>query len=91
MNEDELELLREDKGIIRNRLKIYSARRNAKVFLEIQEEFKDFDSFLWSFVDYKQIVNHHSSLNLHPPMCRNYRRLAVKRITHLSDAAGSQC
>ncbi len=63
MTDDELELLRENKGIIRNRLKIYSARRNAKVFLEIQEEFKDFDSFLWSFVDYKQIVNHHSSSN----------------------------
>ena len=35
----ELEALRKDKNIIRNRLKIYSARKNAGVFLEIQKEF----------------------------------------------------
>jgi DNA-3-methyladenine glycosylase I len=63
MTDEELESLREDKGIIRNRLKIYSARKNAVVFLRIQEEYKTFDNFLWSFVDYKQIVNHHTSFS----------------------------
>tara|TARA_R110000751_G_scaffold73748_6_gene149168 strand:+ start:150 stop:725 length:576 start_codon:yes stop_codon:yes gene_type:complete len=51
MNDDELEALREDESIIRNRLKIYSVRKNARAFLEIQREFGSFDSWLWSHVD----------------------------------------
>lgn len=37
-------------GIIRNRLKIESAIQNAKAFLEVQEEFGSFDSYIWRFV-----------------------------------------
>ena len=51
MTDSELETLRNDPGIIRNRLKIESARRNARVFLGVQEEFGSFDSWLWRFVD----------------------------------------
>src|SRR5271169_4779584 len=39
MNDEALAALRLDEGIIRNRLKIYAARQNARVFLEIQKEF----------------------------------------------------
>lgn len=39
-----------DSGIIRNRLKIDSAVRNAKAFLEIQKEFGSFDEYVWRFV-----------------------------------------
>jgi DNA-3-methyladenine glycosylase I len=39
-----------DAGIIRNRLKIASAVRNAKAFLEIQKEFGSFDEYVWRFV-----------------------------------------
>jgi DNA-3-methyladenine glycosylase I len=39
-----------DAGIIRNRLKINSAVRNAKAFLEIQKEFGSFDNYVWRFV-----------------------------------------
>ena len=39
-----------DAGIIRNRLKIESAVRNAKAFLEIQKEFGSFDEYVWRFV-----------------------------------------
>ena len=67
MTDQELELLREDEGIIRNRLKIYSARKNANVFLRIQEEFGSFNNFLWGFVNYKQIVNHHKSFQTVQP------------------------
>jgi DNA-3-methyladenine glycosylase I len=38
-------------GIIRNRLKIAAAVKNAKAFLKIQGEFGSFDHFIWSFVD----------------------------------------
>ena len=60
MTDEELEALRQEEGIIRNKLKIYSARKNALVFLDIQKEFGSFDSYLWGFVDNKQIVNHHN-------------------------------
>ena len=56
MTDSELEALRFDDTIIRNRLKIYSARQNAQVFLKIQKEFGSFDSYLWRFVDFKPIV-----------------------------------
>jgi DNA-3-methyladenine glycosylase I len=45
-----------DEGIVRNRLKIDSAIRNAKVFLEIQKEFGSFDAYVWRFVGGKPIV-----------------------------------
>ncbi|WP_374339754.1 DNA-3-methyladenine glycosylase I [Leeia sp.] len=44
-------------GIVRNRLKVQSAVRNAQGFLEIQREFGSFDAWLWRFVDGKPIVN----------------------------------
>lgn len=44
-------------GIIRNRLKIESAIKNAKAFLEFQQKDIGFSDFLWSFVDQKPIQN----------------------------------
>ena len=46
-----------NEGIIRNRLKIASAVRNAKAFLKVQKEFDSFDKYIWSFVGGKPIVN----------------------------------
>lgn len=58
MSDVELESLRENPEIIRNRLKIYAARKNAEVFLKIQKEFGSFDRYLWSFVNNAPIKNH---------------------------------
>lgn len=44
-------------GIIRNRLKIASAVRNAKAFLSIQKEFGSFDRYLWQLVGGKPRIN----------------------------------
>lgn len=57
MSDEELERLRQNPEIIRNRLKIYAARKNAKVFLEIQREFGSFDAYVWRFVEGKPICN----------------------------------
>ncbi|MDP3788524.1 MAG: DNA-3-methyladenine glycosylase I [Candidatus Chromulinivorax sp.] len=57
MPDEELEALRNDVGIIRNRLKIYSTRQNAQIFLLIQKEFGSFDNYLWNFVNYTPIKN----------------------------------
>lgn len=62
MSDDELECLRFDKGIIRNKLKIYSVRKNARIFLEIQKEFGSFSRFLWSFINNQPIVNNWHSI-----------------------------
>ncbi len=42
--------LMEDAGIVRNRLKITSAVKNAKAFLEVQKEFGSFAAYQWQFV-----------------------------------------
>lgn len=52
-----------DPGIVRNRLKIASAVRNANAFLSVQKEFGTFDAYIWSFVDGKPIVNNWKSLS----------------------------
>ena len=46
-----------NEGIIRNKLKITSAIKNAKAFLEVQKEFGSFDKYIWSFTDGKTIQN----------------------------------
>lgn len=51
-----------DEGIIRNRLKIESAIKNAKVFLEVQREFGSFDAYVWRFVDGRPIQNRRRTL-----------------------------
>lgn len=58
MGDDDLDALRRNPDIIRNHLKIQSARKNARIFLGIQKEFGSFDCYLWAFVGNKQIRNH---------------------------------
>lgn len=56
MTDKELNALLKDERIIRNRLKVYAARRNAQVFLQIQKECGSFDKYVWNFVHGKPIV-----------------------------------
>jgi DNA-3-methyladenine glycosylase I len=51
-----------DSGIVRNKLKIDSAIKNAKAFLEVQNDFGTFDSYVWRFVAGKTKVNKWRSL-----------------------------
>jgi DNA-3-methyladenine glycosylase I len=50
-DEARVEALLADPGIVRNRLKVNSAVRNARAFLSVQEEFDRFDPYIWRFVD----------------------------------------
>src|SRR6267143_1864630 len=52
-----IETLALDSAIIRNRMKIEAAVRNARAFLKIQEEFGGFDSYCWRFVDGRPKLN----------------------------------
>ena len=53
----DVERLRADAGIVRNRQKIDATIRNAARFLEVQSEFGSFDAFIWSFVGGSTIQN----------------------------------
>ncbi len=52
-----IEQLLKNPGIIRNRLKVISAVKNAQAFLKVQDEFGSFSKYQWSFVDGKPIQN----------------------------------
>jgi DNA-3-methyladenine glycosylase I len=62
-----IEKLALDPGIIRNRMKITSAVRNARAFLTIQEEFGSFDSYAWRFVDGRPKLNRWETMRQIPP------------------------
>ncbi len=46
-----------DAGIIRNKLKINATVTNAQSFIKIQDEFESFSNYIWSFTDGKPIKN----------------------------------
>ena len=53
-------------GIIRNRLKVEAAVRNAKAFLAVQREFGSFDAYCWRFVDGRPRINRWKTLGQIP-------------------------
>ena len=55
--EKKIEALVADPGIVRNRMKIEAAIRNARAFLAVQDEFGSFDAYCWRFVNGRPQVN----------------------------------
>jgi len=81
LKRSDLARLMKDVGIIRNRLKIESAVKNARAFLEIQREFGSFDSYIWQFVGGKPRVNRRRNMRDVPArtaesdaMCKDLKR-----------------
>ena len=72
---DIIRLLR-DKGIIRNRQKIESAINNAKRFLETKKEFRTFDSYVWSFVNYESKINQFKKWENIPPTSKESEEMS---------------
>ncbi|HTG64844.1 MAG TPA: DNA-3-methyladenine glycosylase I [Flavobacterium sp.] len=60
--EDKIQELLLNPGIIRNKLKVRSAVSNAVAFMKVQEEFGSFSKYIWAFVDGKPIDNKLQSL-----------------------------
>ena len=56
-DEDKINELLQDKGIVRNKLKIDATINNARRFLDVQKEFGSFDKYIWSFSANKVIYN----------------------------------
>ena len=61
-NEDKVQELLLDAGIIRNQLKIRGTITNAILFFKVQEEFGTFSKYIWNFVDGKPIENNPTTL-----------------------------
>lgn len=57
-DDEKIEALMQNAGIIRNRRKLMAAVGNARAFLEIQREYGSFDQWFWSFTGGAPIINH---------------------------------
>lgn len=56
-NQDKIDALLQNEGIIRNKLKVKATVTNAQAFIKTQEEFGSFSKYIWGFVDGKPIKN----------------------------------
>jgi DNA-3-methyladenine glycosylase I len=70
-----IDKLTTDPGIVRNRLKIAAAVKNARAFLAVQEEFGSFDAYCWHFVDGRPRQNRWTSVRKIPCNDRRVRRI----------------
>ncbi|WP_420468567.1 DNA-3-methyladenine glycosylase I [Panacagrimonas sp.] len=66
-SDEKLESALQDVGIVRNRLKVWSVRTNARAFLAVQKEFGSFDRYLWNWVEGEPLLNHWTDLKQVPP------------------------
>ena len=71
-----------DPGIVRNRLKIEATVANARAFLQLQEQFGSFDSYIWKFVDGSPIRNRwktHKSVPSQTPLSEALSKDLLRR------------
>lgn len=64
--EEEFDVLIQNAGIIRNKLKIRATISNARTFMEVQKEFGTFSKYIWGFVGGKPINNKWKNINQVP-------------------------
>ncbi|MBS9462420.1 DNA-3-methyladenine glycosylase I [Flagellimonas sp. 389] len=56
-NQEKIDELLDDAGIIRNKLKVNATVSNARAFMEVQKEFGSFSEYIWGFVNGKPLKN----------------------------------
>ena len=74
--ERKIETLMKDSGIIRNRLKILAAQKNARAYLDLVDEKGNFSDFLWSFVDHESITNSRKSWEETPAVTKDSEKMS---------------
>lgn len=67
-DDEKVEELRNNSGIIRNKLKINAAINNANVFMEIQKEFGSFSNYIWGFTDNKVLKDSEENYMTNSPL-----------------------
>lgn len=65
-NAKRIDALLQNEGIVRNRLKLESAIKNARAFLKVQEQLGSFSDYQWGFVDGRPLQNRYDSLRRIP-------------------------
>lgn len=65
-DQEKRDAMLQDKGIIRNRLKVDSSISNARVIQEMHRKGEKFSNYIWNFVDNKPIINHYSDMSEMP-------------------------
>ncbi|OEK09290.1 DNA-3-methyladenine glycosylase [Flavivirga aquatica] len=81
-NQNKIDELLQDAGIIRNKLKVNATVTNAQAFIKIQEEFGSFSKYIWGFIDGKPIKNSFKNLSDIPantPLSDNISKDLKKR------------
>ncbi|MFW5994957.1 MAG: DNA-3-methyladenine glycosylase I, partial [Spirochaetia bacterium] len=63
LSDAELEDIRQDPGVIRNKAKIRAARTNARAFLDVCSKYGSFDRFIWSYVDGQPLIQRPATLS----------------------------
>jgi DNA-3-methyladenine glycosylase I len=76
-DQEKIDSLLQDSGIIRNKAKINGTIQNAKAFLLVQEEFGSFDQYIWKFTNGKTIYNKLQSLDENPTRSELSDRLSA--------------
>lgn len=87
--DEELADLQNNPGIIRNRLKIESTRKNAKAFLNLMEKHGDFSQWIWQFTDGKPFCNHWERLEQIPAETESSKIMAKALKSHGFSFIGS--
>ena len=78
-DDDKMDELLSDEGIIRNKAKINAAVNNAKVFMDIQEEFGSFDDYIWDFTDGKIIkAEYETESDLSKKIAKDLKKRGMK-------------
>jgi len=75
-DQNKISNLQQDSRIIRHKLKILSVLKNARRFLQIQEEYGSFDKFIWQFVDGKTILNKYKNSSRIPATSKESDRMS---------------
>lgn len=78
-DENKITELLNNSGIIRNKLKINAAIKNAKVFMEIQNEFNSFSNYIWSFTNNQVIKNTDDKLKTRSELSDKISKDLIKR------------
>ncbi len=76
-DQDKLDSLLNDPGIIRNKLKVKATVNNARAFIRIREEFGTFSDYIWGFVDHSPIKNSYEHLSELPASTELSDRLSA--------------
>lgn len=76
LNDNYLEDILLKSSVVRNRLKVFSVRKNAQAVKSIQREFGSLDCYLWRFVENRPIVNHWKNANEIPTSSKESHALS---------------